>query len=364
MASSPEKRLKMLVLEPYYGGSHRSFLNNICRLNFDIELMTLPARKWKWRMRLAAPYFAEKLNRSGKKYDRILCSTFVDVAAFRGMAPSWVRDVSILTYFHENQFAYPVQVENERDLHFALTNMTTALFSDSIAFNSKYNLSTFLEGIDGLLKFSSDMDFNDPVVRISEKAKIISPGIDFSGIDALNEAERDDAPVILWNHRWEHDKGPEEFFETLYELDSEGIDFRLVVLGESFQRQPEIFDEARARLSHKTLHFGYVDSRQEYISWLKRCDIVVSTSLHEFFGISAVEAVRAGCRPLLPDRLSYTELFPKEFLYDDGDFKERLKKALQGSERLSAEEAKTLMEPFSWQRLAPVFEEWIRSDKP
>ncbi len=54
--------------------------------------------------------------------------------------------------------------------------------------------------------------------------------------------------------------------------------------------------------------------------------IVVSTAWHEFFGISVIEAVRAGCRALLPRRLSYPELFPKEFLYDEGDFTSRLRK--------------------------------------
>jgi hypothetical protein len=108
---SSDKHLRVLVLEPYYGGSHKSFLENLTQLPFTFELMTLPARKWKWRMRLAAPYFAERLANSQQRYDRILCSTFVDVAAFRGLAPAWVRSVPVLTYFHENQFVYPMQVE-------------------------------------------------------------------------------------------------------------------------------------------------------------------------------------------------------------------------------------------------------------
>jgi hypothetical protein len=72
---SSDKHLRVLVLEPYYGGSHKSFLENLTQLPFTFELMTLPARKWKWRMRLAAPYFAERLANSQQRYDRILCST-------------------------------------------------------------------------------------------------------------------------------------------------------------------------------------------------------------------------------------------------------------------------------------------------
>lgn len=363
--------LQVLVLEPYYGGSHRSFLSGLVRLPFEFELMTLPARKWKWRMRLAAPYFAQKLHETGKRFDRILCSTYVDAAAFRGLAPAWVREVPLLAYYHENQFAYPVRMESERDLHFALTNMTTALASDGMAFNSAYNLESFLDGVEELLKYSADMKLDDPCGIMRARSVVIPPGIDFSDIDSEEEPGRGQSfvigrgqsPVIVWNHRWEHDKNPEMFFNALYDLDREGVDFGLVVLGEAFERQPAVFEEARERLSHRVIHFGYASSSRDYAGWLKRGDIAVSTAGHEFFGIAVLEAVRAGCRPLLPDRLSYPELFPKEFLYEDEGFAQRLKEEVLGNGRLSSEEALRLTEPFSWDALAPAYESWIKGAK-
>jgi glycosyltransferase involved in cell wall biosynthesis len=353
------KNMSVLVLEPYYGGSHRSVLSGLVRLPFDFHLLTLPARKWKWRMRISAPYFADMLHKQGKRYDRILCSTYVDVAAFRSLAPTWVREVPLLTYYHENQFAYPVRMESERDLHFALTNMTTALASDGLAFNSEYNLESFLNGVDEILKYSTDMKLDDPSGAIRRKSRVIPPGIDLSDIDYEEKTESGHAPTILWNHRWEHDKNPEIFFEALYDIDREGVDFGLVVLGEAFERQPQVFSDARERLSHRIRHFGYASSRSEYVKWLKSGDIAVSTSGHEFFGISVIEAVRAGCRPLLPKRLSYPELFPAEFLYEENDFKRRLKDEIKRNERLPEDMAIKLTEPFSWDVLAPVYESWI-----
>lgn len=354
-------RLSILVLEPYYGGSHKAFLDGLAaRLPLEFEFMTLPARKWKWRMRLAAPYFADELNRSQKRFDRILCSTFVDVAAFRGLAPQWVRDVPVLTYFHENQFEYPVQVDDERDFHFALTNMTTALASDALAFNSQYNLDTFLEGVKDLVRRADDMKYDDATDMIRKKAVVIPPGIDFSAIDRAEEPVREDPPVVLWNHRWEHDKNPGLFFETLYAFDEAGVDFSLVVLGESFERRPGIFDEARQRLKHRTLQFGYASSGEEYAGWLRRADVAVSTAVHEFFGIAVIEAVRAGCCPLLPARLSYPELFQEEFLYrNDSEFAGALKGALSAGGRLAPERAHDLTERFSWDSLVPRYRDWI-----
>jgi len=357
-----DRGLRVLVIEPYYGGSHKSFLAGLCRnLPFAFDLMTLPARKWKWRMRLSAPFYAQELHKSGTRYDRILCSTFVDVAAFRGLAPSWVREVPLLTYFHENQFAYPTQFVDERDFHFALTNLTTALSSDREAFNSLYNLESFMEGIERTLKHSYDLKLEDISNKILNKARVLPPGIDFSVIDTAERKNRTGPPVILWNHRWEHDKDPDLFFEALLDLDREDIDFRLVVLGESFKAHPEIFDDARKRLAEKVLHFGYVRSREEYASWLKQGSMVVSTARHEFFGMAVLEAVRAGCRPLLPKRLSYPELFPEDFLYDEADFQVRLREAVR-KERLSEQASRALTGPVSWEELAPAYESWIMGE--
>ena len=53
MDQDEKKVLQVLVLEPYYGGSHKAFLKGLSRLPYTFDFMTLPARKWKWRMRLA-----------------------------------------------------------------------------------------------------------------------------------------------------------------------------------------------------------------------------------------------------------------------------------------------------------------------
>ena len=363
MRKSSINSLKVLVLEPYFGGSHRSFIRGLTtHLPYQFELLTLPARKWKWRMRLSAPYYADQLKQSGERYDRIICSTFVDVAAFRGLAPVWVRQVPLFTYFHENQFVYPVQIDDERDFHFALTNMTTALASDYLAFNSTYNFKSFITGIRKLIKKSYDLKLTDPVTDIKSKAIIIPPGMDFSAIDKAAAPERSGPPVILWNHRWEHDKNPELFFRTLIELDKEDIDFRLIIMGESFKDHPPVFEKAQKELAQKILHVGYAGSKHEYARWLKQGDIVVSTADHEFFGMSVIEAVRAGCRPLLPNRLSYPELFPEEYLYSDRNFKHRLKELILKGQRLALDIAEKLTQPYSWHTLASEYMSWIKND--
>ena len=350
---------KVLVLEPYYGGSHKNFLTGLAtQLPFAFDFLTLPARKWKWRMRLSAPFFAGKLP-AKRVYDTIICSTFVDVATLRGLGPSWLADVPILTYFHENQFAYPVQVDDERDFHFALTNLTTALSSDRIAFNSSYNLHSFLQGAEKIIKKAPDMKM-DLLQGLRQKSSVLHPGIDFSELDNLTENAKNSSspPIVVWNHRWEHDKNPEMFFQALYELDDMGEEFQVLILGQSFQRKPEVFGEARKKLNHRFLHFGYAEERRTYLRYLQKATVVVSTALHEFYGIAVIEAVRAGCRPLLPNRLSYPELFPAEFLYEDDSLVKRLQASL-GKESIDPLQARALTDRFSWHTLAKSYAEWI-----
>jgi glycosyltransferase involved in cell wall biosynthesis len=332
-------------------------------LPYDFDLMTLPASKWKWRMRLAAPYFAELLNKEvpGKQYDRILCSSFVDVATFRAIAPKHLQQVPLYTYFHENQFAYPVQKKDERDFHFGLTNLTTFMASDKVGFNTRYNLDTFFDGVEKLLRICPDMKFDNLIDQLLEKADILHPGIDFSDFPIPDNCKSSShkPPVIVWNHRWEHDKNPEYFFKTLYEMDNQNIDFRLKIMGQSFQRQPLAFSEAQSRLAHKIDHFGYVKSRNEYIRQLCQSDIVISTASHEFYGISVLEAIRAGCIPVLPNRLSYPELFSSEYLYEDRDLFNRLKSLLNYPVRLDKHKAMDLTESYSWNVLKEKYLEWF-----
>jgi len=355
---------RIAVFEPYYGGSHRSFLDGLVKLPHRFQLHTMPANRWKWRMRLAAPFWAGQIKRGEidlKGADTILCSSYLDVATFKGMLPSALHAIPILVYFHENQFAYPVQEVDPRDLHFAMTNLTTALAAERLAFNSRYNLESFLHGCREMLAIANDMGLAGYEEQIRAKARILPPGLDWAVIDRQAEeqgAATNPVPVIAWNHRWEHDKDPDLFFTTLYGLKAEGVDFRLMVLGESFRQGPKVFAEAREILSDRIIHFGHVPSRTDYLALLARADIVVSTARHEFFGLAVLEAVRAGCRPLLPRRLVYPELFNDEFLYDDHELGARLRGLLSRG-RLPREQAREMTERFSWRQLSPSYEEWL-----
>ena len=102
---------------------------------------------------------------------------------------------------------------------------------------------------------------------------------------------------------------PEEFFGAIGEWRSaHASPFELVVLGEAFAEVPPCFAQAERRFAEQIVHWGHAPDRRRYLELLASCDVLVSTARHEFFGLSAAEALCCGCWLLAPERLAYPEL--------------------------------------------------------
>ena len=315
------KKLNILALEPFYGGSHKSFIDQLIKHSaHNWKLLTLPEEFWRWRTRSAALDFAdqiENLNLQANDIDLIFATSLVNTAELRGLLPRKLATKKIICYFHENQLAYPVPEKGSLHQDAALANIKTALSSDINWFNSKFNLNSFLKNIPSFSKILPNPLPSGLTTKIAQKSEIVPLGIELpQPVKPVSNTEN--SLHIVWAARWEHDKNFKDFFKALIMLEENRVDFKLSVLGESgLHYQPKEFNRCRKRLDSKIINWGYAQSKEKYFNQLADADIFVSSANHEFFGIAAVEAAGTKTIPLLPDRLAYPEIFSKEFLYDN-----------------------------------------------
>lgn len=356
--------MNFLYLEPFYGGSHRAFVDGlIAHSRHRFDLHHLPARFWKWRMRGAALYFLQQIT-DPTAYDGVMTSDLMSVSDFKALAGPACPP--ILVYFHENQLTYPLSPGESMDYQFGFTDITSALAADRLLFNSEAHMEMFLEGLPAFLARMPDYRPQWVIEVIRRKAGVCYPGCDLPAGDTAAGIKTSQPPIVLWNHRWEHDKAPEPFFEVMERLRQRGMDFGIAVLGQQFVRRPPVFDTARERFGDRIVQFGYVNSREEYFGWLKHASVVVSTARQENFGLSVVEAAGCGCLPLVPDRLSYPELIPPEcrqtcIYRSTNDLEKKLAAVLSDLPAYAGCRKKIMqaMSKFAWPRRIKAFDDHL-----
>jgi glycosyltransferase involved in cell wall biosynthesis len=369
--------LNVLAIEPWYGGSHRNFLDGLMRHSrHSFHPLTMNARFWKWRMHGGAVTMARKALQhvsQGLRPDVIFATDMVNVPAFLALARPQLSDVPVVLYLHENQLTYPLRPGAERDHTYAYINYLSCLAADRIVFNSQFHFDEFMEALPVLLRAFPDYNHLEGVKEIRLKSSVLHLGMDLRAHDAYRQHQaprsrvQAHVPIVLWNQRWEYDKNPEAFFRLMNRLDDADCRFRLILAGEHFEEQPYEFEKAFERYADRILHYGYAEDFAEYSTLLHRADIIVSTAIHEFFGVAVLEAIYCGCHPLLPNRLSYPELIPPSLhrpllhaptLYDDEEHLFRIMLSLlKGEERpLPPETLHDVPERLDWRRHAQAYD--------
>jgi glycosyltransferase involved in cell wall biosynthesis len=293
-----------------------------------------------------------------------------NLPAFLALTRRGLGSVPTVLYMHENQLTYPLPPGVKRDLTYGAIQHLSTLVADRVCFNSDYHLRAWFDELPRLLKHFPDYTHLETIGAARAKSRVLPVGCDLKRYDKYLSGEIDrerdrqaQPPLILWNQRWEFDKDPATMLAALYALADEGVPFRVALAGENFRIQPAEFAEARERLGTRLIHFGYAESEAEYARLLWDADVVLSTAVHEFFGVSVVEAVYCGAAPVLPNRLSYPELIPSEHharcLYDDfAGLLARLRAFL--TRAAPSPELRHAMTRFAWSELGPVYDDLLQ----
>jgi glycosyltransferase involved in cell wall biosynthesis len=357
--------VRILLVEPYFTGSHRAWAEGYAAASrHDVSLITHDGRFWKWRMQggpvtLAAGAAAHVAGHG--RPDLILASSMSDLAALLGIARRTLGGIPAVLYMHENQLTYPLSPRDDPDATYPMIQWKAMAAADLVVFNSEFHRNAWFAALSGFLGQFPDYRHGAHVVAsVAQRSEVLPVGVDLRRLDG--PSLRGDPPLILWNQRAEHDKGPDDFAAAICDLAARGADFRLALAGERFVSEPAAFDRLRSRLEARIVHDGYADD-PTYAELLRRSDIVVSTARQEFFGIAITEAIYAGAFPLLPNRLVYPERTPAEHhrrcLYDGpGDLVAKLAWAV-GNPAEAASVAAALrpaMAESDWSLVAPRYD--------
>ena len=326
---------RVLLVEPFHGGSHGAWANGLVQHSrHEVVSVSHPGAFWRWRMRGAALTLAEASREAAAVHgvrDVVLASGMVDLAGWLGLTRRFLGDPPVVLYLHENQLLHPLSPNQRADDEFPLVNWRGMAAADQVWFNSSFQRDGLLAALPALLDRAPDLTHAAFLPGVAGSCYVVPVGVELADVSRRTVGvHAPGVPLVLWNQRWDHDKNPTAVFNSLVRLAEEGLSFAVAVVGENERVDPREFTEAQDHLGDRVVQFGFLE-RPDYVELLGRSDVVVSAAHHEFFGVAVVEALAAGCVPVLPDRLSYPELvgdWAGVALYPDGGLTDRLREVL------------------------------------
>lgn len=305
----------VLLLSAYRSDSHAYWCDVLQQtLAADWRCYELPGRYFRWRIRGNALSWRQPLTELLQRWqpDHILATSMVDLATLRGLVPA-LASVPASYYFHENQFAYPISAQQHGSVDPMMVQLYGALSAQQLLFNSKYNRDSFFAGLETLLQRLPDQVPKGIVKELRARSAWLP--VPVRSIAAKAKTHHS-VPLLLWNHRWEYDKQPEGLLQLLRSLTQP---VRLALLGGRSNKVPDALRQIRREFAGWIVVDDF-PSRTDYEAYLAQADVVFSSAKHEFQGISVLEAVTAGARPLVPDDLCYREQYPTANRYAPDDF--------------------------------------------
>ncbi len=340
MVASPPR--KVLLVEPWLTGSHRAWAEGFQRSSrHTVEVLGRVPTGWRATFEKSARELAAM---AGAAPDLVITSSMMDTSEFLAMAG--FEDIPTLLYLHENQLTYD---RSRPDLAHGAVNWRSVQAADRVAFNSRFHLDDFFTALPALGVQERDR------TEARTRSLVLPVGID---PPVTRPSPDGGSPVVLWNHRWERDKDPQAFVETL--LSMADVPFRLILAGEG-ARIDHYGAQLAASFGDRVLHAGFAPTGL-YGELLGRADIVVSTAQQEFFGVAIAEAMAAGAVPLVPNRLAYPELLGPDLaacLYEPGTLAERLRSMVSGELETYRSSAQKAGGRFAWERVVALYDELI-----
>ncbi|XP_044834218.1 glycosyltransferase-like domain-containing protein 1 isoform X3 [Mauremys mutica] len=375
--------MSILLIEAFYGGSHKQLADLLQEEIEECVLYTLPAKKWHWRARTAALYFMQTVP-ANANYRILFASSVLNLTELIALRPDLGKLKKVL-YFHENQLAYPVQKYQERDFQYGYNQILSCLVADIVVFNSAFNMESFLTSIGKFLKLIPDHRPKDLEKIIRPKCQVLHFPIRFPDVSRFMPEHklahlekitgvRGNGDTYLFrclpfqqkyratkslmkNSSSSPESGLCEAQSGLCTTQGERLQYPLTSL--------EKLNKSEA--SESTNQEVPCQEDKQHVTF-NPCNLLSGTDyqqrpLHIVWPHRWIEAVYCGCYPLCPNALVYPEIFPAEYLYSTPEqlFK-RLQNFCKRPDIVRKHLYKGEMDQFSWAALRGKFRSLLTTE--
>ena len=354
--------MNIWILDPFHAGSHASWSLGLAKALRErghvVTLHTLPARHWKWRMHGAAATWADAMARAHPPHV-VITTDMCDAASYRSVP---IRSSS-RDHVPENRW-FPWSPSDPdpqlgRDNTYSYINVSSALASDRIWFNSEHHRQAFIDAATSWMKAMPKPHVPSLHDAMQTKSKVQYLGLDFQdwkpATDSPDDLSHVEEPIVLWNHRWSWDKGTDEWMDLVQHIIKQDIPARFVVLGEASSRQPDGWNSLREAMGSRCLHWGFVENREEYIQWLWKAHIAPVQRGKVFWLIWLTM-----CRviPWVPEEHAYPETMPPGHVFmPASSWRDGLSKQVWKHWPVSLSEYESQALEFSWDKQAQLYED-------
>ncbi|XP_073401677.1 tRNA-queuosine alpha-mannosyltransferase isoform X3 [Dendrobates tinctorius] len=345
-----EAAMSVLLIEAFYGGSHKQLMD---LLNGEMEgcvLYSLPAKKWHWRARTAALHFMQAVPPSDS-YRVLFTSSVLNLSELVALRPDLGKLRKVL-YFHENQLVYPVRKNQDRDFQYGYNQILSCLVADIVVFNSTFNMESFLTSISKFLKLIPDHRPKNLEQIIRPKCRVVHFPIRFPDVSRFLPEHKKISMECLVHHKKvdihsqnENAKvaatGFGQVDEQLTQPWKESI--TLVIPMEKSHSK----DDGQVISEPSISNFSTESPRPLHIVWPHRW----------------LEAVHCGCYPLCPKALVYPEIFPAEYLYSTPEqLLKKLQKFCKRPDIVRRHRFQGETAPYSWASLSGEFRSLLTAE--
>ena len=172
-----------------------------------------PDRHWRWRLRGSPVTLARAAGDAVAEHghpDVVLVSGMTDLAALCGLSRGWLGATPVGLYLHESQLVHPAAPGETVPAEAVFANWRSMVVADRVFVNSAFHRDALFAALPAALADVPDLPHTDLLPEVAARTGVLPLGVELAGLlEGARAPDDGGPPLVVWPHRWDHDKRPE-----------------------------------------------------------------------------------------------------------------------------------------------------------